>query len=525
MNEEEKFDELINSKLSEREFPFDELNWDEAERLIIQQERLSKLRRTFLIFSGGLILGIAVMLPFVLSNHNAATNPIASKSNLISTPLAQNNVAAPANQATENIANKNSSKNIKASVPVQSAFVKKNNRTGIQANSSKIATIKKKVKSQPTVWAAKDDNVAYDQPVSDNIIASAPETNKIAANTETVNPKESNSVNAQTANSNSAPVNNNTVQEGSASQNGVVPKTNENIPTNATPKNTAPTNSNIANSGVNNNKSNNNNTTSAAKTIAKTPKAKPPKKEVAAKSDSKGNNTAASPIKRDSIMAVERSIIPGTEQPYQPVYVPNILSVYAGANYSFGWDNNGAKEGNGITPLGGFIYTHYFSYRYSASIGVGYSELNKLNKTYTGSVVEYNSGQYSDITMVTPQRIYYLTIPIKIQCNFTDRSIASIGVDALYVVTTRSNITTYHESPAGETMGGSSMQSGYTQGFSNFDFQLTGAYTRMLTDRLSIRPEYYFGINYIETKSFPGINQLERNQGLRIVILYHLMKR
>ncbi len=501
MNEEEKFDDLINSKLSEREFPFDELNWDEAERLIIQQERLSKLRRTFLIFSGGLVLGIALMLPFVLNNRNAATNPITSKSNLNQATTIQNNAVAPVNQVTENTTdNKNTLKDIKASVPVQSAFVKKNNRTGIRAVSSKIARIKKKV-TPPTVWAAKDNDVAYDQPVSDNIIASALETNKIAANTETINPNESNSVNTQTANSNPAPANSNIIQEGSASKNSVVAKTNENIPTN----------SNIANNSAINNKSSNNSiaTTTATKTILKTPKVKPPKKDVAAKSNSKDNSSAASPIIKDSIMAVERSIIPGTEQPYQPVYIPNIFSVYLGGNYSFGWKNNGTQEGSGITPVGGFIFTHYFSYRYSASIGIGYSELNKLNKTYTGSIVEYNSGQNADITMVTPQLIYYFAVPLKIQYNITDRSIASIGLDALYVVTTASNVTTYHESPAGEIIGGSSMQNGYTQGFSNFDFQLTGAYTRMLTERLAIRLEYYLGVNYVETKSFPGINQLE----------------
>ena len=75
MNEEEKFDELLSSKLSERDFPFDELNWDEAERLIIQQEKKEKTTRFAFIFSAGLSAGVLIMLPFMMNTHASLPKP------------------------------------------------------------------------------------------------------------------------------------------------------------------------------------------------------------------------------------------------------------------------------------------------------------------------------------------------------------------------------------------------------------------------------------------------------------------
>ena len=69
MSEENKFDELIKSKISEREFPFDEMNWDEAEKQIISRENRAKLARYGLTFAGGLVTGVLLMSPLIFFNN------------------------------------------------------------------------------------------------------------------------------------------------------------------------------------------------------------------------------------------------------------------------------------------------------------------------------------------------------------------------------------------------------------------------------------------------------------------------
>jgi len=70
MNEEEELKHIINSKLSGEEVPFDEENWEEAEKFIDASRRKEKRRRWALIFFIGFGAGIAIMLPFLLNKTN-----------------------------------------------------------------------------------------------------------------------------------------------------------------------------------------------------------------------------------------------------------------------------------------------------------------------------------------------------------------------------------------------------------------------------------------------------------------------
>ena len=93
MNEEEKFDELLSSKLSERDFPFDELNWDEAESLLIQQEKRAKFTRVALTFAAGLAAGACAPARLrksvaILANTNAARASATLRNLIIKPPNA-----------------------------------------------------------------------------------------------------------------------------------------------------------------------------------------------------------------------------------------------------------------------------------------------------------------------------------------------------------------------------------------------------------------------------------------------------
>src|SRR5665213_847524 len=96
MNEQEKFDDLLRSKLSERDFPFDETNWDKAEGMIEKSEKKKKYGFISLVFFAGIMVGAAIMYPFIYNanSSNQTTN----------TSPQQNNNAVVQNQSNTAIA-------------------------------------------------------------------------------------------------------------------------------------------------------------------------------------------------------------------------------------------------------------------------------------------------------------------------------------------------------------------------------------------------------------------------------------
>lgn len=515
MNEEEKFDELLNSKLSEREFPFDELNWDEAERLIIQQERWSKIKRYSLIFSAGLAAGVVIMLPFIINSHNALPSPLVTKSTNMDNVVVQNNVTAPVKQSQVNTAN-NVNKEVKAPLPVQSAFVKKNSSTGIRANtSSKIVSAGKKAKVQPILLATNDDKKIHKshsrQTTKPNLVASTVNMNKISRHTKASTPEEPNSSSTiATDVVNSPPVSNNHLTEsGSSSENN-----------NSSPV-IASANNNTVNKDL---KADNNSNAVIADNKLPVVSSAPVQTPTAANNSSRNSNSNSPKTKGDTNKTATHQILPGTPTTDRSDYAKNILSVYAGANYCFGWSYNGDREANGITPWAGVDYTRYFSRKWALMVGAGYGELNNLNKTYISSIIQYDFGATGHIIDVTPQKVFYLAVPMKFQYNFDNNDLLSAGINCLILMTTSSTLNTYQQTYFSNTLQLSETENGYTQGFSNFDFQFEVAYTRMFTNRFGAGFDIYWGLGYVENNTFPGSNQFERNNGFRLVLSYQLMK-
>src|ERR1700758_2646481 len=72
--EQENFDDILRSKLSEGEFEFNEANWDKAEALIIQADKKRKRSRIGFLFFIGLILGVCLMVPFIGDKKESLTN-------------------------------------------------------------------------------------------------------------------------------------------------------------------------------------------------------------------------------------------------------------------------------------------------------------------------------------------------------------------------------------------------------------------------------------------------------------------
>ncbi len=76
MSEQENFDDLIRQKFEEKEFVFNEENWEKAEKKIDSSRRLSKIFRWGTIFIIGLFSGIALTLLFVSKENSGGTKNI-----------------------------------------------------------------------------------------------------------------------------------------------------------------------------------------------------------------------------------------------------------------------------------------------------------------------------------------------------------------------------------------------------------------------------------------------------------------
>jgi len=467
MNEEEKFDELLSSKLAEREFPFNELNWDEAERLIIKQEKRRKSLRFLFVFSAGIIAGIALMLPFVFSNHAPIANAIVSTSLVVTKKPLTSSVASLAAEPKKNISDKsNNSRPVPIVANTSSTTNKPNTVHAVVA---------------PAVRQAK--SVPYQQQPS---IATYKEPEATV----------------QITNVNLLPVIINSI-----------PSLIELPPIDTIYKVTVMPSE--VSHALGENERQSQSISELEATNSKVPK-------------TSSTDSVASKFKKDSTSIKDtnlHSLSTSTPLISVPFSRPiNSVSIYAGGGYSMGWKDNGEREGNGLTPFGGLSFTHYFIRKISVSVGIGYSQINNLKNTYNSSSTQYDFGTNANIITITPQTIYYLVLPFSIQYGLNDKNRIGVGCDYLRMLTTDATVTEYQQNNFGETISTSKKEKGYTQGISNSDFQIILSYNRMLTSRFGINVEYYYGLVYIENSSFPNLNQYNKESGFRLVLSYLLIK-
>jgi hypothetical protein len=513
MNEEKEFDELLRSKLSEREFPFDELNWDEAERLIVKQERWRKIRRISLVFSAGLAAGVCIMMPFILNNHTASNTPIVSKSAPVQNPVPQNNVSTPPSQSKVTVPNTVASNKVKAPLPVQSAFVKKNTGTGTRGNSSNTSPAVNKTQKQSQPLLA-EGNGGIKKSHHPHIANNNSHLVAVANNSHKTSTHKKLTKNETTKIASSQKITNN----------GNLPETSTvSIATTNNNTNTQHTNTTISNTTINSTASNKN--TSSTTNPAGNP-GDTTSKFVIAKSTHQITKTSTPLPKIDSSRPNPSMLRTMNVNDANSDFKPSIFILGdAGLNYSFGWTTNGDKEANGATFFGGLGIGYHLSPKLSASVGVDNYEINNLNKTYTSSIIQYDFGQSANITTVTPKSVSYLRFPVNFQYKFSDKIMGSLGLDYLMLLTTSSTVTSYTTNYLGqETNLSSQTQNGYVQGFSNSNFQFTGTFTWIPCCRLGVNLEYYVGVGYVENKSFPGISQYENTSGFRFFLSYQLMK-
>ncbi len=489
MNEQENFDDILRSKLNERDFPFDEHNWEKAEAKIERSEKRRRYGLIAAIFAAGILVGAGIMYPFINSNKSEAistvqpiqqpivltnqnTTPGTSSTNQAATSRNENNTAANNPQPVASPSNINTGNNI----PV------------VAHNNNATVSLSQPGKKHKKNITAKDTATQY--------AYVRPESTKKKKHQKAMPPEYA-----------AALVNNNVPAN---YKNGTQPANETNVATQPA----SVQNNNIQtqpNSSVPANTTNN---------VAATTVAKP--------SDTANHTTIAStPVKAktDSSTSTTLSSSNSSQPPKQASkkYSHTLLSIDAGAGYSFGWMKEGGTQGNGISPVLGISATHYFSTKVSALMGIQYNSLTNMNTLYSSSNTQYDFGATNNVNSVTLKTLYYLAVPLKFQYNLNANNIIGIGCDFVYLLNTSSSVVSYQQNYFGVSGNTASTKTGYMDGVNPFDAQLTLAYRRKV-NRFTLGVEGYYGLLDIEDNSFFDNNIFERNSGLRFILSYDFIK-
>jgi len=479
MNEQEKFDDLLRSKLEERDFPFDETNWDKAEAVIERSEKRRRFGFITLVFSAGIMIGAGLM--YFFNPNSSSPAPLAiQQTTQNNSAIAQTNTVSATQQSNQPIDGTDTS---------VSTSVSNSQHQPVANNSITESDVHLTIDTVVTPKLKTNKHKKHPAPDSTATVYSyvRPETGKSKKKrvyqTTYIQP-EANSVAPPT------PINTNA--------NNQIANTNNNS---ANPANTE-----VAN--TNKQTEQNNNTISSAK-------------DSTHKTDSTA--LALTATKKDS--STSNSPLVNTQpQPKQTAkYAHTIFSIDAGGGYSFGWMKAGATQGNGVSPVLGLSVTHYFTTKISGLIGIQYNSLPNVNTLYTNNAIQYSFGSTTDLTSVTIKTLYYLALPLKLQYNINDKNMVSAGVNVLYLLTSNSNVVSYNQDYFGTSGYTSVNKMGYTDGLNNWDAQATLAYRRKI-NRFSVSAEFYYGLLDIENNSFFNNTVFERNSGLRLILSYDIIK-
>jgi hypothetical protein len=519
MNELEKFDDLLRSKLSERDFPFDEHNWDKLDSRIELAEKRRKSKRFAIIFASGVALGVLIMLPFILNKNSVtqqATQRIASTNTV-------NNQTAP-------VQSNNNSANTTTNTPISNSShpTSSGSNNGV---SHPVASINDN-KANGNNLATGNNNNSQINPV----VASSTKKQKASASTndKTNNPYQYSYVRAKkekhlnkSANNNSVGVtqnaNSSTINPAVASNNDVLKTTQgQNTNNETVNNNTSTTGASNPNTDQTNNITQNTNSVTTNETPSNTV-ASTPKTSGSDSAASKDNSTLANKDKTSSPDSADdnfSNMVP----PKKISSSLTLVSIDGGAGYSFGWMKDGATQGSGISPAFGISTTHYFNAKWSAYLGIQFNELTNINTLYSSSTDQYSFGLNSNVNSVTLKTFYYAAVPIRLQYCFGFKNLIGIGVNVLYLVNTSSSVVTYNQDYFGTSGYTSANKSGYMDGINSLDVQAVIAYKRKIYNRLSAGVEFYYGLLNIEDESFFNDNTFARNSGLKLIFSYDIIK-
>lgn len=237
-------------------------------------------------------------------------------------------------------------------------------------------------------------------------------------------------------------------------------------------------------------------------------------------------------LSKESIAVTQPSIAPENTDPTydgvepEPKYQGIRFSIEAGTSYLYGWKNPKNRDANGFNPVFGLNCFNTFSPKLSFSFGLQYTSVSKLSySNYTSKIIRLKLGEESDVSVYTPIKMHYVIFPLRLNYDLNFRNTIGLGCNAAYLVNLESELETYTEKPNSTEGYNITKTYGYTQGFKKYDAQASVFYKRRLYPNLSANVEAFFGLTDIKDNDFFKLNAFERNAGVKLTLVYNILKK
>lgn len=569
MSEEEKYDELIRQKFAEKEFMFNEANWEKAEVMIDSSRKTKKIFWWSAVFLVGLITGIFLMIPLIKNDSLKITNETKLNNPLITDSLS-NETEANKNDDSEKLTSDDSSQqDAPVSSPItgkhesaEAAALTNQSQTTTEALNNTKGNASASTKNRSTGNAddalQKNKFSATSGEESDSKDVLKDSKTNTSATAVRNSKKNKNRSEADQDHSQSTKANKQLLASQKEKQGKKTSGTEKNIYAlgyeRTVIKNANPhipkTGENVKKEVKEGDKKNETEaeetaageTTESASEAEK--KAELTKKdatdstntenksaeEIAAKIDALNDSVkqeekklaaADSVQKSDSakVAAQDKSITPALDGLAKATF----LTIDGGINGHLGWKNNEVIEGRGITPVLGVGITHAFNQTWSVSSGIYYNGIGYLKgDSKTTNTTTYDFGSTTTISITKPHFLHYITVPLLIQYHFNDKNAIMAGGSFAYLLNTKSKVeeSMTYVRPFDSLLAPNSSNDYRTKTFNMFDAAVSVGYRRKISSRFSIAAIANFGLLDIKPKPFFLNNTIERNSSLKVILSY-----
>jgi hypothetical protein len=514
MNEEEKLNDIINSKFSEEEFPFDEENWEKAEKLIDDSRKKKKRRIWMAIFFIGLVSGIVIMIPFVSNEYKSkreTAHLIKENENAINienkdkTQLKEKTFDLKKQDDTSKVYPKSVGQNKDVSLsasnngPEQQTIVKieQKNKNGRNNISNALAVTTKTDLTEKKVVAKIKKSRNPKSEINNNALTSIDNSNiKKIEKSDQIIPVMEEEIRTENLHIVKKEKRNISGSNKIDAQKPV--SQNENL----IPITELETQKAVSQSGTQN-------ATDSTKNHSEIPAA-----------------NADSTIKKADTLTIavtSNTVVPQIEK--EKNVRKNMFSIEAGASFIAGWSYGDTTEGRGFNPIFGLGYTRILNSNWSVHTAVYYNTISRLNSSsYTAHHINYDFGHNTIDTSITTKWLHYITVPVQLQYNLNAKNYIGAGMSLSYLITSSGTMSTFNQTPFAITNKKEMTQSGYCQGFNMWNATAMILYGRKLSNRFSINLIAYYGLTDLKENAFFSKQKTERDMGARILLSYNIFK-
>lgn len=550
MSEQEKYDELIRQKFAEKEFIFNEENWEKAEHALDLSKKSKKIFRWSSVFLIGLITGICITLLFD-KGIDRLMNPTKDKSsepNTIEQRLSSQKHNAKSKKQNKNLAvhlpSSETKEEIMSETDADEDVAPATNAPGTVNNTEE----KSDQETYTTLKGNTKDVIAFNS--QQNALEKKRKEKKATLFTKTFNNNTSQSA-IKHSSKKEATAEKKAIKKGkhttllNSTQQLVSAGTAKN--TTAAPTKKAGTTTNAKTSSLTKNNSKKTDLTgkklipvvsdssellnAEMKDTAEL-KEMDQKQLVVADSLSDSVKQEVKMLVADSLQSKADSSLAHNKAleplPIDGLASITLVSIDAGANAQIGWQYANVVEGRGITPIGGVGITHYFNQKLSFYSGLQYNGIAYLKaSSKTITTTSYGFGSTTMESVIKPGILSYLAIPLTFQYHFNDANAVFAGGNFAFLLNKKNKIELNYTSitPVPSTNSVSNLEQKtttnyYAKAFNPFDAGVCVGYRRKLSSHFTMNAIATYGLVDIKKNDFFSQNKLERNSSLKLVLSY-----